>query len=615
MPIRDLARQAKVRGHLLARAFLLVWESAPGWTAASLALVAAQGLLPLASLYLMKLLVDALAAAFGASPAASSGAPSAAATPVLIVLSFAAGVAVLEVLSRTLASYVAEAQTQTVIDHLADIVHAKSAALDLSYFEDPQYYDMLHRAQEEAGWRPTYLVSSMLQAAQAAISLIGLAGLLLSFNWAVALVLFLASIPSALVRLRFAGRLYTWHRTRTADERLSWYQHSLLTDGQYAKEVRMLDLAPMLARRFRELRARLRGERLGIARGRVAADSIAQGGATLATFATYGVLAVGTVRRAITVGGFVMYYQAFQRGQGWLRDVLNNLADLYEDSLFLGDLFDFLDLQPKTAGGASLAPRLAPAAGAPREGIVFDRVSYAYPGSTRKALDDVSFVIPPGQHAALVGENGSGKTTIVKLLCRLYDPTEGRITIDGVDLRECDPSALRRRVTVMFQDYARYQLTARENIGFGDVEAMADEGRVAEAAGRAGADSVIEALPKRYDTTLGRWFEGGVELSTGDWQRVALARAFLREAEIVVLDEPTSALDAKVEHEVFARLRELASDRTAVFISHRMSTARLADCIYVLAHGKIVEEGSHEELDARGGTYATLFRLQAESYR
>jgi ATP-binding cassette subfamily B protein len=534
---------------------------------------------------------------------------------VLVVLSFAAAVAVLEVLSRTLASYVAEAQTQTVIDHLADIVHAKSAALDLSYFEDPHYYDMLHRAQEEAGWRPTYLVSSMLQAAQATLSLVGLAGLLLSFNWAVALILFVASVPSALVRLRFAGRLYTWHRTRTADERLSWYQHSLLTDGQYAKEVRMLDLAPMLARRFRELRARLRGERLGIARGRVTADSIAQGGATLATFATYAVLAVGTVRRTITVGGFVMYYQAFQRGQGWLRDVLNNLADLYEDSLFLGDLFDFLDLQPKTAGGALPAPRLARAADTAREGIVFDRVSYAYPGSTRKALDEVSFVIPPGQHAALVGENGSGKTTIVKLLCRLYDPTEGRITIDGVDLRECDPAALRRRIAVMFQDYARYQLTARENIGFGDVEAMGDDGRVADAAGRAGADSVIEALPKRYDTTLGRWFEGGVDLSTGDWQRVALARAFLRDAEIVVLDEPTSALDAKVEHEVFARLRELASDRTAVFISHRMSTARLADCIYVLAHGKIVEQGSHEELDARGGMYSTLFRLQAESYR
>ncbi len=243
----------------------------------------------------------------------------------------------------------------------------------------------------------------------------------------------------------------------------------------------------------------------------------------------------------------------------------------------------------------------------------------------------MSLVIPAGQHVALVGENGSGKSTIVKLLCRLYHPTDGRVLVDGMDLREWDAPALRRRIAVMFQDYARYQLTARENIGFGDLEALGaetlvasgtgttlagrDEARIRDAANRAGADSVVEALPKGYETTLGRWFEDGVELSTGDWQRVALARAFLREAAIVVLDEPTSSLDAKVEHEVFGRLRQLARDRTAIFISHRMSTARLADCIYVLANGKVVERGTHDELDAQGGTYSTLFRLQAESYR
>jgi len=246
---------------------------------------------------------------------------------------------------------------------------------------------------------------------------------------------------------------------------------------------------------------------------------------------------------------------------------------------------------------------------------VFDRVTYVYPGSIHKALDDVSFVIPAGQHVALAGENGSGKTTIVKLLCRLYHPTEGRILVDGVDLREWDPSALRKRIAVMFQDYARYQLTARENIGFGDLDALGDEALIRAAAGRAGADSVVEALPHGYETRLGKWFEEGVELSTGDWQRVALARAFLRDAAIVILDEPTSSLDAKVEHEVFGRLRQLARDRTAIFISHRMSTARLADCIYVLANGRVVEQGTHDELDALGGAYSTLFRLQAESYR
>jgi ATP-binding cassette subfamily B protein len=656
MHIQELTARARLRGRLLARAFRLVWASAPGWTTASLVLVAAQGLLPLATLYLIKLLVDALAAAFhgvlspqsGAGAAASAAGAPASAGPVLWILAAAGAVAVLEVVARSLAAYVAEAQTETVTDHLSDVIHEKSAALDLSYFEDPHYHDMLHRAQEEAGWRPTYLVNSMLQAAQASLSLVALASLLLSLNWAVGLVLFLASAPAAALRVHYAGQLYLWRRKTTADARLTWYLHALLTDAHYAKELRMLDLGAVLTRRFRDLRTRMRGERLEISRRRSTTDSVAQGGATLAIFATYAFLAVGTVRGAITVGGFVLYYQAFQRGQGWLRDALNNLANLYEGSLFLGDLFDFLDLEP--AGTAQPDVSASEGAGRRTEGgpaeeavvdvlaagsvirpesraqspepdvtrepaIAFERVSYVYPGSTHKALDDVSFAIPAGQHVALAGENGSGKTTVVKLLCGLYRPTEGRILVDGVDLCEWDPAALRKRITVMFQDYARYQLTARENIGFGDLDALADAPRIRAAARQAGADTVVEALPHGYETRLGKWFEEGVELSTGDWQRVALARAFLRDAAIVVLDEPTSSLDAKVEHEVFGRLRQLARDRTAIFISHRMSTARLADCIYVLANGRVVESGTHDQLDARGGAYSTLFRLQAESYR
>jgi ATP-binding cassette subfamily B protein len=656
MHIQELTARARLRGRLLARAFRLVWASAPGWTTASLVLVAAQGLLPLATLYLIKLLVDALAAAFhgvlspqsGAGAAASAAGAPASASPVLWILAAAGAVAVLEVVARSLAAYVAEAQTETVTDHLSDVIHEKSAALDLSYFEDPHYHDMLHRAQEEAGWRPTYLVNSMLQAAQASLSLVALASLLLSLNWAVGLVLFLASAPAAALRVHYAGQLYLWRRKTTADARLTWYLHALLTDAHYAKELRMLDLGAVLTRRFRDLRTRMRGERLEISRRRSTTDSVAQGGATLAIFATYAFLAVGTVRGAITVGGFVLYYQAFQRGQGWLRDALNNLANLYEGSLFLGDLFDFLDLEP--AGTAQPDVSASEGAGRRTEGgpaeeavvdvlaagsvirpesraqspepdvtrepaIAFERVSYVYPGSTHKALDDVSFAIPAGQHVALAGENGSGKTTVVKLLCGLYRPTEGRILVDGVDLCEWDPAALRKRITVMFQDYARYQLTARENIGFGDLDALADAPRIRAAARQAGADTVVEALPHGYETRLGKWFEEGVELSTGDWQRVALARAFLRDAAIVVLDEPTSSLDAKVEHEVFGRLRQLARDRTAIFISHRMSTARLADCIYVLANGRVVESGTHDQLDARGGAYSTLFRLQAESYR
>lgn len=602
--VSNVAAKLGARSRLLGRAFRVVWEAAPGCTLASIALVALQGVLPLVSLYLLKLVVDALTEAVKTGGAAS-------ARPVLMLLAVAGGVTLIEVILRSVAGFVSEAQTEKVTDHLSDRIHAKSAALDLACFEDSRYYDMLHRAKEEAAWRPTYLVGSMLQTAQSSLSLVTLAALLVSLNWAVAILLVVATVPSALVRLRFANRLYRWHRAQTPLERRAWYLHSVLTESHYAKEVRLLDLAGTLARRFRELREGLRGERLTIVRKRSVADSIAQGGATLVTFATYGYLAYRTVQGTITLGGFVLYFQAFQRGQAWLRDLLNSLSALYEGSLFLGDLFDFLDLERRLAPEGS-----RPCPAAVREGIVFDRVSFTYPGSSRKALDRVSFTIRPGEYVALAGENGSGKTTLVKLLCGLYEPCEGRITIDGVDVSEYDPVSLRRRMAVMFQDYARYQLTARENIGFGDLDGMDDLARIMQAARRAGADSVIDALPSRYETTLGRWFEDGVELAGGDWQRVALARSFLRDdPAIVILDEPTSSLDARVEHEVLSRLRMLARNRTAIVISHRMSSARIADRILVLASGRLVESGTHDELIARGGTYATLFGLQAERYR
>jgi ATP-binding cassette subfamily B protein len=310
-----------------------------------------------------------------------------------------------------------------------------------------------------------------------------------------------------------------------------------------------------------------------------------------------------------------MYYQAFQRGQAWLRDFLNNLSNLYEGSLFLGDLFDFLDLQPRTppGGAPAILPAAAPAASS--DAVVFDRVSYTYPGSSRKTLDDVSFVISRGQHAALVGENGSGKTTIVKLLCRLYDPTAGRITVDGIDLRDIDGSSLRREIGIIFQDYAQYQMTARENIWIGNTELPVEDGKVVAAARRTGAHRFLSALTRGYDTMLGKWFGNGAELSIGQWQKVALARALLRDAQIIVLDEPTSSLDARAEYEVFQNLRELAAGRTVILISHRFSTIRMADRIYMLKDGRIAEEGTHEELIKQDRMYAGLYDLQAQYYR
>jgi ATP-binding cassette subfamily B protein len=311
------------------------------------------------------------------------------------------------------------------------------------------------------------------------------------------------------------------------------------------------------------------------------------------------------------LGDLVMYYQAFQRVQGFLQGMLGSLAGLYEDNLFLSNLYEFLDLERKV-----IEPLHGRAFPQPMQtGIVFNHVGFQYPTGTRKVLEDVSLAIRPGEVVALVGENGAGKTTLVKLLCRLYDPTGGTITLDGVDLRRFETAALRREFSVLFQDYAQYHLTARENIWVGNTALPPDDERVVGAAGDSGADEVIRGLPKGYETVLGKLFEEGEELSVGEWQKVALSRAFLRDAQILVLDEPTTSMDAKAEYAVFQRFRKLVSGRTAVLISHRFSTVRMADRIYVLKDGRITEGGTHDELIHRGGTYAQLFEMQAQHYR
>jgi ATP-binding cassette subfamily B protein len=351
--------------------------------------------------------------------------------------------------------------------------------------------------------------------------------------------------------------------------------------------------------------------RLRIALWRFRADLVTQAAATLAVFGSFAFILYRASLGALTVGDVVMYYQAFQRGQDFLKEILGGLAGLYEDHLFLASLYDFLDMERKVVEPVRPRPVPRPL----RSGIVFDGVSFQYPASSRKALQDVTMSIRPGEHVALVGANGSGKTTLVKLLCRLYDPTGGAITVDGIDLRKFEATALRREIAVVFQDWAAYHVSVRDNVWFGDPRPECDPDRIRQAAHDSGADEVIARLPKGYDTVLGKWFEDGEDLSMGEWQKIALARAFVRDAQIVVLDEPTSFLDVEAEHEVFTRFRRLAAGRSTILISHRLSTVRMADCIYLLEDGRIAESGRHDELIRRGGTYARMFETQAQSYR
>jgi len=431
------------------------------------------------------------------------------------------------------------------------------------------------------------------------------------FHWIVAVILFVAVLPGVAVRLRYAGTTYRWQREHTSTERHAGYLNWVLTGGGHAKEIRLYDLGPLLMSRFRDLRRTLRGERLRIAARRSAGEFAAQTGATAAIYGSFAFIAYRTVQGTNSLGDLVMYYQAFQRGQGFLQGMLGGLAGLYEDNLFLSNMHEFLDLKRKVVDPAHPSPVPRPM----QAGIALDHVSFQYPTGARKVLEDVSLAIRPGEVVALVGENGSGKTTLVKLLCRLYDPTGGTITLDGVDLRRFEAAALRREFSVLFQDYAQYHLTARENIWFGDTALPPDHERVVAAARASGADDVIRGLPKGYETVLGKLFEQGQELSIGEWQKVALARAFLRDAQILVLDEPTSSMDAQAEYAVFRSVRKLASGRTAILISHRFSTVRMADRIYVLKGGRIIEGGTHEELVGVGGTYARLFETQAQHYR
>lgn len=590
--------------HLLP-ALRLVWQSSPRWTSARIVLMFVQGILPLLSLYLTKLIVDTVAASL---TAADKGA---AFHQVVILIALASLLTIATSLCNSLSEIVSTAQSQRVTDYMQGILHAKSIEIDLEYYENPQYHNILQRAQQEAPYRPNQILNRLAQVGQNGISLVAMVGLLLSLHWGIAGILFVAAIPAVLVRVKYASVMYLWQRQSTPLERQAAYLGWLLTGDMFAKEVRLFNLGDFFSQQFSHLRRQIYKERLGIATRRSLANFAAQASAGILMFAAYAFIVYQTIFGILRLGDLVLYHQAFQRGQNALKGLLASLSGLYEDNLFLANLYEFLDLKPKVVESLDALPIPEPM----QTGIVFDHVSFQYATTTRKALKDISLTIRPGETVALVGENGSGKTTLIKLLCRLYDPTSGSITIDGIDLHDFEIAALRRQISVIFQDYAKYHLTAQENIWLGNIELPSTIESVTAAACRSGADEVITSLPQGYDTILGKLFDRGEELSIGQWQKVALARAFLRDSQVIVLDEPTSAMDPKAEYEVFQKFRQLIKDQIAILITHRLSTVKMADRIYVMAEGSIVESGTHEELMRLEGTYAHLFETQAQNYR
>ena len=582
----------------------IVWQAAPLWNIISFLLVFLQGLLPLISLLLMKLIIDCVSSEF------ANGDISHAKSRLILLVSLEAGVALLLLFCRAAATFTNEVQSQLVLEKFAGLIHAQTCAIDLEAYENVQQHNLLSRAQQDALIRPQAVYDSVLQLLQNGISVIAVYTLLLSYNWLLTVIVSLIAIPGAFVGLVYGRKMHALLTEQVEAERRSKYYNMLLTDPLPAKELRLFQLGPYFAQLFQQVRANLRQQRLKLFRRRAEYDFLAQGLATISIFAALGYIGFSALEGAITIGAMVMYFQGFQTAFSNEQIFLRSLTNLYENSLFLENIFIFLKMKPSVV---LQAPEMEYPLQQQR-GLRVENLSFSYPNTSQPALLDINIELAPGKVIALVGANGSGKTTLVKLLTRLYDPSAGRILFEDTDIRNINPVIWRQHISVLFQDYMRYQHTVYDNISFGDITRQPDIKDVQSAARDAGIDEKVSIMPQGYNTMLGKGYTGGTELSCGEWQKIAIARAYLRNANIIVLDEPSSALDPIAEAELFTRFRTLTAGKSAVLISHRFTTVQMADYIYVFEKGRIVEQGNHPTLMRKDGVYANLYRTQAALY-
>ena len=584
----------------LLKTLRLVFSSAPGWTMLWAILLIGQGLLPVALVTLMRRLVDSLVGLSGAGLSFGTLRPG------LVWLGLTALVMALTQLFSSATQWIRTGQAERVQDHIADLIHEKSVAVDLAFYDSSEYFDQLHRARIEGSYRPMALLDSLAGLMQNGITVLAMLAVLLPYGTWVPVAALIGVLPAFFILLRQAVKEYRWRLRTTPDERRAWYYYALITDRHSAAEIRLFQLGSFFRQRYRALRDRLRGERLQFTRNQAFAEVASGLLGLLVTGALMGWMVMRLFRGSASLGDLVLFYQVFSRGQGSLSSVLSSVRGLYTNSLFLSGLYDFLGLEPKVKSPAHPKPLPCPIQG----GFRFVNVSFSYPGSERPALSQFDLSIPAGSMTAIVGPNGAGKSTLVKLLCRFYDPREGRVELDGVDLRELSLEEIRGGMTVLFQDPVRYNATVRENIAPGRSEPV-EEALLERAALAAGLKGLIERLPKGYDTMLGKMFEGGLDLSAGEWLRIALARAFFRETSVIVFDEPTSIMDPWAESDWIKRFKDLTRGRTSLLITHRFTTARHADIIHVMDQGRVVESGSLQELVAGHGLFAKAWQAQA----
>ena len=601
--------EGKVTARYLLRTLKLVWEAGPFHLIAIGVLTVGSGLFPAAQVCVIKLLIDGVVKALKETPN----------FPYLLgILALQLSIWLAQHAVSTLTEGTLKIQGDLVANHIRILILKKAADLDMAFFENPRFYDKLQNASNEVGFRPLIIIRNIFEIFQGIIILGSMLALLARLNFLIPIILALVTIPHAVARAYYGRSTWVLLTSRAPEVRLANYFFSLLTGREIVKEVQLFGLRDHFSQEYQKRWWKFfrENKKLTLAQSR----SIALLGApsTIASAGCYAYAVMKAVTGMITLGDLTLNLQAVRQAQSSLTTLFGQIASFYQSGLFLGNLFSFLDLSPKDVEGSLLVTSVKKRRPVPRplrKGIEFKNVSFRYPGTDRMVLQGLNFTIRPGEKVAIVGENGAGKTTIVKLITRLYDPTEGEILLDGYDLREFDLDELRKQFAVIFQDFVRYMLSAKENIGFGQVEHLEEMSRIKMAAKKGGADSVINKLPRGYETFLGRLFGDGVDLSGGEWQKIALSRAFMRNPQIFILDEPTAQLDALAEYKFYRSFVELTKGCISILISHRFSTVRMADHILVLDNGNIIEEGTHEELLLHNGKYAFMFNRQAEGYK
>lgn len=602
-PIR--VRHVASKMSYLVRALGLIWESTRGWTVAWAVFLVLQGVLPAITIYLTKVIIDAMNEAIGAGLSWEN------IRPVAIPAAVMGAALLLGQILNGLIGWVRTAQGELVQDHIKNLIHDKAATVDLEFYETPEYFDEMERANNQAEARSLSILQNLGNLLRNAITLISIAGLLIPYAWWLPLVLLFSTLPALGVVVRHNRKMHAWWHETTEKRRWVNYYDQVLTLRLFAAEVRIFKLNDFFRSAYSKLRKELREKRIRLMRDQNVANFSAGVLAFVVMAATMAWMVWRAFQGQAKLGDLALFYQSFNQGQNLMRTLLSGVGQLYADTLFLEHLFSFLAIESEIKRPDEPVP-------APRrleQGIEVRGAQFSYPGSDRAAVKDLDMYIPAGKTAAIVGPNGAGKSTLIKLLCRFYDPQEGRVYLDGIDIRDIAPEELWEMITVLFQYHVNYAGTVEESIAVGDMASGIDRDRIKLAAEAGGATQFIENLPQGYDTILGKQFKGGEDLSGGQWQRLALARAFYRPAPILLLDEPTSFMDSWAESMWLDRFRDLIQGRTAVVVTHRFTTAMRADVIFVMDEGRVIESGSHEELLEQNGLYAGSWRAQMRAER